>query len=394
VRSDARAHLVREGRRVARAVATRLLGASESADPIGEVLLFVQLYRVTGEAEWLERADAQLRRMRFLFEGARWGMYGGVVGLLFAATIASQDGTVYGAFRASLAEHVVGSIEPPLPGTSPVRADEFDLVSGWAGIALGLGALDADLAARPDVAVLRARAHDYLQSLIDRPAEARWTALSRFGEHELLAMNLGVAHGVCGIVSALCDGQPDRRRRQAVVDAADWLLRTARSRSTARGLRWPAALRERDEIPCREGWCYGTPGAALALLNAGRYAGEERFVLAARDALLGLRESGKAQLGLDDHALCHGTAGLALIADEVAEASGSESLAEFAMELSAEIIDAFDERTTFGYRAALPEGATDHPGFLEGASGIGLALLALDRSIPAPWKRALAFAPQ
>jgi len=388
-----RAELAARGRAVALLVATRIAATDGGADAMGEALLFDQLARVTGDAAWSVLADARLRLMRFVAADARPGLYGGVAGALFVAETLSDGGRRYGSFRAALAERLV-EVTPSTGGVL-TRDDEFDVISGHAGIALVLGALHDDLRAGAAGPAQR-RVCERLRELVRAPERTPWRVTSRFShDHECEAVNLGVAHGVCGIIAALAASDADGATGAALAASAEWLLAQGVP-ADGGGLRWPAALADGGSVPCREGWCYGTPGVAAAFAAAGARTGDERWTNVARDALLALAASEPASMGLDDHGLCHGTAGVALIADEVGIVSGCGELRAFAERLYRAVLDAFDGDARFGYRALTGMARGDDPGFLEGASGIALALLAIDTSVPRPWTRALglAFAPR
>ena len=390
-----RTALAARARTISEEIGRRLIASDVSGDPLGHVLVFDQLFHVTGEPAWSERADAQLRRMRFVAGDARAGLHGGVAALLFSAAVASHGGALYRGFRAALLEHLRSAFEPPVPGETPAGDFTFDLVSGWAGIALGLAALGDDVRAVPENDAWAQRIRRYLLALVEAPHEMRWRAPSRFSPvTERVAANLGLAHGMCGVIAALCGtAAPDEgASRDTVARAAGWLRAQARCGSAFAGERWPAALTDDGPIGSRQGWCYGTPAAAATLTAAGRSTGDPGCAAVARDALLGLRDSERATWGHDDHALCHGTLGVAVIADTVAEAADSDDLRAFALDLYRDALDAFDASAPFGYRALIGGKLTDDTTFLEGASGIVLALLALDRRLPRTWMLALGIA--
>ncbi len=78
-----------------------------------------------------------------------------------------------------------------------------------------------------------------------------------------------------------------------------------------------------------------------------------------------------------DYGLCHGYAGNAVILKYLARNTGNERLRDVSEALTKEIVATFDQNLALGYEAVLFGQKHADPGFLTGASGIGLALLTL-----------------
>ncbi len=129
----------------------------------------------------------------------------------------------------------------------------------------------------------------------------------------------------------------------------------------------------------------------LAARSFGREDWEREALAAARQAA-GRREG---ELGVEDAGLCHGTAGLAHVFHRLFRDTGDETLREAAL---------FWLRRTLemrqpglgpgGFRRADYDEAdqrcwTADPGFLTGAAGIGLALLAAISPVEPEWDRVM-----
>jgi hypothetical protein len=83
--------------------------------------------------------------------------------------------------------------------------------------------------------------------------------------------------------------------------------------------------------------------------------------------------------------LCHGSAGLALLAAHRLWESGSST-----GHLAAPLLAAYDATLPLGYRDVEASGArVDNPGVLTGAAGVAMVLSALDGSGPPAWSRLL-----
>jgi hypothetical protein len=156
--------------------------------------------------------------------------------------------------------------------------------------------------------------------------------------------------------------------------AVDWLL--AQRLAADAGSAFPSFVAP-DVVSGRSpfAWCYGDPGAAGALFMAARHAGalaweEEAVAIAERSAAWPVSEC-----GVTEASMCHGSAGLAHIFNRLQQATGSVVLRSAAEDWLGQVIEAWQP------------GA--HGGFLEGAAGIGLVLLAAATPVEPRWDRVL-----
>jgi hypothetical protein len=151
-----------------------------------------------------------------------------------------------------------------------------------------------------------------------------------------------------------------------------------------------------DLEPARTAWCYGDPGVAAVLLNAARAFGRPDWEEAALDAARLAARRAPEVVRAVDAGLCHGAAGLGHLFNRMHQAAGDPELKEAAV---AWFRRALELRTPglgiAGYRAwtATRPGERaawqDDPGFLLGASGVGLALLAAVSDVDPAWDRVL-----
>jgi lantibiotic modifying enzyme len=115
-------------------------------------------------------------------------------------------------------------------------------------------------------------------------------------------------------------------------------------------------------------WCYGDPGVAAALCVAGwhEYATDIAECAAARSI---------ADNSIGDASICHGSAGLAHIFNRLHQATGTPSLRVAAEDWLSHLMDA--------------QLADLDSGFLTGAAGVGLVLLAAATPLEPRWDRVL-----
>ena len=216
--------------------------------------------------------------------------------------------------------------------------------------------------------------------------------------------NLGLAHGSPGIIAVLARicaaGIALERARPLLAGAVEWLL----AQKLPAGL-WsvfPLSIGPGIEPrPARAAWCYGDPGIALALLAAGRVAGEPAWE---REALALARSIARRPVehcGVVDAGLCHGALGLAHLLNRLYQATGDPELLAAARAWFGRSAGYWRPGQGIGGFLALtpPEGEVNRlewnadPSFLSGAAGMALALLAATSGIEPDWDRLLLVSP-
>lgn len=210
-------------------------------------------------------------------------------------------------------------------------------------------------------------------------------------------VNLGLAHGVPGVVSLLgqivAAGIAKARARELLEGAVSWLLRSPHGPGASRFSPWIApALPPED---CRSAWCYGDPGVAAALLVAARCAGERAWERTALSIALEAAARPAGETGALDAGLCHGAAGLAHVYNRIYQATGNVEVRRAATSWFERTLEMRQPGTGCGgYSAAVPgAGGTVRrradPCFLTGSAGIALALLAAAAGREPAWDRVL-----
>jgi hypothetical protein len=147
-------------------------------------------------------------------------------------------------------------------------------------------------------------------------------------------------------------------------------------------------------VMSRIAWCYGDPGMAVTLLAAARGAGEPAWERAAVETALSAASRPEELARIRDAGLCHGSAGIAHLFNRLYQATGEPRLAE-AARFWFEWTLRFRQpgNGVAGFRAWNTDGENESwredGGFLEGAAGIGLALLAATSTVEPEWDRLL-----
>lgn len=285
---------------------------------------------------------------------------------------------------------------------------EYDLINGLVGI--GVYALER--LPRPTAVECLERIVERLDETAERNADgiAWFTPPERvlYGDREEFPdgfYNLGVAHGVPGVIAFLAQvyaaGVAHAQVQPLLEGAVAWLF--AQQVPPGAGSRFaygvgPGGQRRGSGSAARHArlaWCYGDPGIAVALLAAARCVGEPAWERQALDIARAAAERSLHWAAGVDTGLCHGAAGLGHIFNRLFQATGEVRFKEAACGWFQRLLAMQRPGTGIaGFAAFLPSPHRqnpwiDEPGILMGAAGIALALLATMTSIEPAWDRML-----
>lgn len=291
-------------------------------------------------------------------------------------------------------------------------AGDYDLISGLVGF--GVYALE-----RPD-SPLMARCLErivaHLESLSEPGAPASgvplgsgvtWKTPARLlPPHQRVGApdgyyNLGIAHGVPGAIALLAQmcvrPLPPAGAAQLLRAALDWWV--------ARGLvpecsdeMYSWLIPGTQPSASRTAWCYGDPGVAIALVQAGSALGDDDIFH--HGVAIGARAAARTyeQSGVVDAPLCHGAAGLAHLFNRLYQATRDDRFLLSAQRWLDKLMDMRQPgRGIAGYLSWVPsfDGEVKklvwqgQPGVLTGVAGIALTLLAATTPIEPLWDRHL-----
>jgi Lanthionine synthetase C-like protein len=267
-------------------------------------------------------------REALVFAPDRLSLYDGAAGLLVVLDAVAADGSssALSAARTRLRDALAASLlEPSPPDFSDPRT--YDLISGVAGRAVALGgeAPQTFLALRAFAQQLAAEAERRIAS--DDP---------RFAA----TVNLGVSHGVPGMLAAINAALPDDG------ELADRYVRLllACSHVVNGERRWDGVWRPTERPSPRRAWCYQTAGVATVLADRARLDGDDALHALAAGALRGVLDDPEPDDG--NAALCHGRSGVATLASRF---PGDPYLMRHARRLARAVLDDAHElaRTSF-----------------------------------------------
>jgi lantibiotic biosynthesis protein len=279
---------------------------------------------------------------------------------------------------------------------SPSQAD-YDLIGGL----VGFGVYALERLPRPAAAACLERIVHHL----GETAQLKGAGISWWTNPDWLPAetrekypggyyNLGLAHGVPGVIGLL--GSVCARRLEAVKagafleGAVRWLL----AHDGSQGLPyWTEAGSTEDKS--RLAWCYGDPGVAASLLWAAKLLRNPHWESRARAIARRAAQRSFEDSGVKDVGLCHGAAGLGHLFNRMFQATADPLLAQAARRWFERALDMRQPGQGIGGYLTWSPGGNGKPswlpetGFLTGAAGIALALLAATTEIEPAWDRVL-----
>ncbi len=373
----------------------------------GQALFYGYLFRTAGAERHAARARQLLDQAveALAMAPTHPALYSGFTGVAWAAEHlgclldGEDEQEASGAEDADMGEEVDQALLTALDRFS--WAGHYDLMSGL----VGFGVYAMERFPRPSAV----RCLEAIIDRLDESAERNGQGITWFRPPEVLAgagwertpygyYDLGVAHGVPGIIALLADacrlGVRQDRARPLLDGAVRWLA--LQPLAGQRGACYPSRVGPGIEAkPSRLAWCYGDPGVAATLLYAARAVGMKEWEDMALAIAAHAASAAPEDAGVQGMGLCHGTLGLAHLYNRIYQAGGDELFADAAR---------------LWYRLGLemhkPEGGAEgtearvaaqdwqalwaaDAGFLTGAAGIGLALLAAVTSVEPKWDRLL-----
>ncbi|MBD1583276.1 lanthionine synthetase C family protein [Pseudoalteromonas sp. S16_S37] len=190
--------------------------------------------------------------------------------------------------------------------------------------------------------------------------------------------NLGLAHGVPGIIAALLPALAiDELKAQVgelLQGSCDWLLaqQNADTESSCYGTCVPS-----EHHDSRLGWCYGDLTIALTLARVGKAIDRPSYVEKALEIALHTTKRDAKAGQINDAGLCHGFAGMVTIYQLLNQVMPHPELASAMQTWLDYTLEQFEQRgieAMYCFDGREKKYVVDF-GFLMGYSGIGMALL-------------------
>jgi lantibiotic modifying enzyme len=191
--------------------------------------------------------------------------------------------------------------------------------------------------------------------------------------------NLGLAHGVPGIISAILPALTipalSNRAQKLLKQSCDWLLM---QQLTIKEESFFSSY-VNDPLPSRLGWCYGDLTIALTLARVGNALKIPQYLTQAEEMALHSAKRCEKSAGIDDAGVCHGSAGLSLIFQLLNKEIPSIKLEQASIKWLDFTLKLYNEKGMEGLYKPSPQrgNRNESKGFLTGYSGVGLCLISL-----------------
>ncbi|MFD7530794.1 lanthionine synthetase C family protein [Streptomyces sp. NPDC059849] len=218
-------------------------------------------------------------------------------------------------------------------------------------------------------------------------------------------LNLGLSHGIAGPLALLSLARSSGIEVPHQERAIERLAQIFQEQKLVdhHGVYWPNLLTWDDwrrgystKDRGRAAWCYGSLGIACSLQLAAAATGRRDLGELATDSVDAILRTPLPEWGIRDVSLCHGWAGALNCLKFFTGGERAEDVSRARDHIAAIIEREFDPDSPFGFRYPdeRQDQLLDRPGFLDGASGIALALEAYSsgETSAAPWDAALLLA--
>jgi hypothetical protein len=305
--------------------------------------------------------------------GAFGGIGGFIAGVRALVAIDTEFSTVY--------DDLIDQTRCLMAGmqwrTSAVAWVDYDLFRGPAGVVLA-GASST----YPTEPFVPAACH--LARLCGDPGLEglrAGTEISPLSAFNVGRINTSMGHGVAGVASALRHAVETFEEagdyRPALRRACDWLVEEAYL-ADRDFITWPPVGRDgaraSGAVNRRQAWCYGTPGVAWTLWDAGRVLGDTSLQVLGEEAMRSFCRVFDTDFHFHIHdiseelAICHGAAGTLAVADAFARYASLPEAASLRDELEQYLLDRSDQ---------IADIARTDMTILNGAGGIVAAMLSV-----------------
>lgn len=202
-------------------------------------------------------------------------------------------------------------------------------------------------------------------------------------------INLGVSHGVGGVLSILSiatlNGVEVKGQKDAIELILEYLYRYRINYNNK--IYWPGRVSFEEYIENkkefryeRPSWCYGTAGTARVIFLAGKALSSEKYIYDAQLAIKAMIDSDLDKMGFTSPTFCHGYSGILHIVNLMYEDTKDDEYIEIVNRVIEKVMSYYDKNNSFGFTEIDNNGIKQEISsihFVEGANSILLPLLAV-----------------
>ena len=326
-------------------------------------------------------------------------LFDGLCGVGFAAHCMSDQGKRYQSFIKSLNEYIVDIAESNILKYKELPLNElfYDIMYGLTGTANYL----LNFQSEPNVKKTLLHILQYLTDICKagdnniprfaiRSDESQLFPLEN--SPEIRYVNLGVAHGIPGMLLILCksyeSGVYVQDQLEAIKYLAEFIFNSCIKDSD--DIFWETqkilGMEQEKAVPSRDAWCYGTPGVAYSLLIASKILDHDEMGKLAIDSM---KLSLKRMRQVISPTFCHGLSGLCCLTRKFYEYTDDDFFYEVYMRILDHLLESYSYQYPFGFKdAEIEEGHVvnkDEIGLLTGTSGVILTILSCYQPVKTQW---------
>lgn len=326
-------------------------------------------------------------------------LFDGLCGVGFAANCMSDNGKQYQSFIRNLNEHILNIADRNMLKYKKMPLNEtiYDIMYGLTGIVNYLLNFKSESRVKNTLSNILQYLVDICTTSIDgvpkfaiRVNQSQMFSLSN--NSRMRYVNLGVAHGIPGILLILCKsyelGIYVDNQLEAIKYLSEYIFNNCVKNNNT--IFWESqkiiGIENYEAVPARDAWCYGTPGVAYSLLIASKLLDNDEMNKLAIDAmklsLNRLRE-------VISPTFCHGLSGLCCLARKFHEHTNDNYFYEMYIKLLKNILDLYSDQYPFGFiNKEVEKGQITNKneiGLLIGTTGVILTILSCYRPIKTQW---------
>lgn len=386
--------------------------------PLGNAILFLTLHRsgIEPSCNWKALADDLLESCfsDVVRDAAQAdSLFGGAGGALLAYVIATSCDERWRSTAELMAENLADQTLAldSVPDEGDLADSDYDLISGRAGTLVAISIASQLFRDSDVIMAAQNRIFDDIGELLCRGktfADTTWIDPKYYPHEDYIKefpsgyFNLGMAHGLPGLLVALASAKMTGRRAEQQHRLIEGLARVIQESASEDGfgLAWPTGCPRdgwRTGIAPTSGrgvpnaWCYGAPGISVALARAGVTLGDKQLIQTAHAAMLSALNRAVVTGSLESMSptFCHGIAGILACSVSVLGSSGLQNATSPQYKVAASLLSKANKDCPLIFQDfEEPDQYLDNPTVLQGAAGIALALTLVrnERQAPPGWQ--------
>lgn len=346
----------------------------------GISIMLYEAYKVTNNQEYYNTANVYLSETIKLISNEPMfssSLFSGSFGVIFSLVYCSDNGKNYSGIVSSLLDQYDKIFEEhSYEVLNCIKKEVFDdyfydVISGYSGILNTLLFTKDKFGEKihPNLNMYINRSINILENIVSLAIH------NDHFEEENILNNLGMAHGITGIINSLIAsynrGFDQQNKNVTLKDIKYFYLRNI---TKVNGIkRVPNFINKK--MNHRDAWCYGSPGVSFCIQQLSILMKDESLHNISKELLNTTLQRSIDERGLISPTLCHGYAGMLIIGKQM----NNEKIVEYYYQ---KIMESFNTDFEFAFTDVSIKNnkllQTKSISLLEGSTGIILAILSLE----------------